>query len=188
MEEVDLHTYIKPIREADFTREEESAIWDFYVTRSLSRAASQQRTFEDYRPSGFGEQRIRLERLLITAGVNDDGVIILRGQSMNSGLDRLELLMPENIIASIHKPRIACINPLPSYADSSKSNIISLMIHIRNALAHGRTYFFSNGFIMMEDNIENVITARFLFHKRTLLDWIRYFDRDGRFYPELLEH
>lgn len=108
---------------------------------------------------------------------------------MDAGLDKLGLLVPQSIISCFHVPRIACLNPLPSYTDSSKSNIISLMIHIRNALAHGRTYFFNNGFVMLDDNnTENTITARFMFHKRTLLDWIRYFDRDGRYYPELLVH
>jgi len=50
-----LSNYKKSIREAEFSREEESAIWDFFVTKSISRAASQRRTMQDYQPQQFGQ-------------------------------------------------------------------------------------------------------------------------------------
>lgn len=179
-------SFKKSIRDAGYTREEESAIWDFYVTKSLSKAASQNRNLEDYRQPVFGAPRIRLEHLLTRADVDTESVLIIRGNNMDRGLEKLGLKTEENISKSLDLPRIAFINTLPGHMDSSKSSIISLMSHVRNALAHGHTYFFPNGFVLLEDvNLQRVITARILYHKNTLLNWIFYFDQDGIYYPEI---
>ena len=69
---------------------------------------------------------------------------------------------------------------------SVKRSVINIMAHIRNALAHGNTYFFENDFLMLEDlSFDNKITARMIFHKSTLVSWIRLFDVNMFYYPEL---
>lgn len=181
-----LSRFKKSIRDAQFSREEESAIWDFFVTKSISRSASQHRTMEDYRPVIFGQSKISLVRLLKEADVDEKHCEIVRGQNMDAKLKLLGLLTPLYGVTDSSIPRIACLIPFAGEADKSRDAIISLMAHARNALAHGNTYFFENDYLMLEDiNRERVITARLLFRKRTLLSWIRYFDRDYRFYPEI---
>ena len=181
-----LSRYKRPIREAKFSREEESAIWDFYVTKSISRSASQHRTVEDYRPAQFGQTRISLEWLLKRANVDESHCEIVHGQNMNIKLEQLGLLTSSNGVNDFTVPRIACLIPFGDDTVSSRDAIVSLMAHARNALAHGNTYFFYNDFVMLEDIGKNkVITARLLFHKYTLLNWIRYFDQGYKFYPEI---
>lgn len=55
-----------------------------------------------------------------------------------------------------------------------ESRMECLFRHIRNSLAHGRTYSFNNGYIMLEDmdNQSNKITARLLIKFQSLIEWI----------------
>lgn len=61
-------------------------------------------------------------------------------------------------------------------------NAESILTHIRNAFAHGNTYFFENGNTLLEDKNRNIITARILLKLQTLLDWIGLIDKEQRFY------
>jgi len=176
----------KSIRAAHFTREEESAIWDFFVTKSLSRAASQRRAIADYRPPQLGTPRISLEQLLKIAGVDEKHCEIVRGQSIKSEFVDMDALTIVQKCSINMIPRISYVAFYAGGIDSNYNAIISMMTHVRNALAHGNTYFFDNDFLMLEDmNRERCVTARLLFHKGVILDWIRYFDNKGEFYPEI---
>ena len=62
-----------------------------------------------------------------------------------------------------------------------------MFTHIRNAFAHGNTYFFENGNVLLEDKDGNKITARILIAVQTLVDWIRLIDKDSIIYPVLSE-
>lgn len=177
--------YRKSIRESNFTRENETVIWDFYVTKSLSKASSQHRWLSEYHRDDFQRPFNLMKKMMMTAGVTEDKCQIVFGRSMNKGLAQLDLLSETGI--SIQIPRIACLIPSDGEERPSENKfILSIMIHVRNAFAHGNTYFFDNGFVMLEDfDFSKVITARMLFHRNTLLEWIKLFDKDKRFYPEI---
>lgn len=178
------------MREAAFTHEEEAVIWDFYVTKSLSRASSQYRTLEQYRNSSFSRPFNLLVQMLKVAEVEEECVKIVYGKTMNKVLHQLQLASNKIEEFDIFTPRIACLLP---YRRSSENNyylqrnsVYSIMTHVRNALAHGNTYFFDNEFLLLEDkNFEKVITARMLLNQNTLIEWIRIFDAESKFYPEI---
>lgn len=54
--------------------------------------------------------------------------------------------------------------------------------HIRNSFAHGNTYFFDNGNVLLEDKNRSNITAMILIRQQTLLDWISLIDKDQKYY------
>lgn len=57
-----------------------------------------------------------------------------------------------------------------------------LFRHIRNSLAHGRTYYFNNGFIMLEDIDDNSKkTARLLLKFQSLIDWIEIIEHPDNY-------
>ena len=59
----------------------------------------------------------------------------------------------------------------------------SVLTHIRNAFAHGMTYFFDNRNVLLEDKDQRgIITARIILKMQTLLDWITLIDREQRYY------
>lgn len=187
---MNISNYKKSIRESNFSRDDEAVIWDFYVTKSLSRASSQHRWLSDYHKDDFRRPLNLLKRMMMVAGVKDEQCIIVNGKSMIKGLAQLELQGDTYNPMKIDCPRIACLIPsdreegIEPY--SEKKCVLSLMIHARNALAHGNTYFFDNGFVLLEDfNSSKIITARMLFHKNTLLAWIKLFDKERCYYPEI---
>ena len=84
-------------------------------------------------------------------------------------------------------PKIVCLTPY-SIADEENpkakvGEAESVLTHIRNAFAHGNTYFFDNGNVLFEDKDQRgVITARMILKQKTLLDWISIVDKEQRFY------
>ena len=192
---MNINSYKKSIRESSFSREDETVIWDFYVTKSLSHASSQHRWLSDYHQDDFTRPFNLMKRMMMAAGVKDEQCKIVTGKSMNKGLEQLNLLADTNVGISTDNPRIACLIPSDREGEgkqySEKKCVINVMVHARNALAHGNTYFFDNGFVMLEDFIFDkftrvtTTTARMLFHKNTLLAWIKLFDKEKRYYPEI---
>ena len=185
-----INKYKRSIREANYSKDNETVIWDFYVTKSLSRASSQHRQITDYHKDDFRRPLNLLSLMLKVARVDEEKCKIVHGKSMNAGLAQLGLLTDQYDAMNIATPRIACLIPYSRYdgADehSAKNSVLWLMIHTRNALAHGRTYFFSNDFVMLEDlDFDKTLTSRMIFHKDTLLAWIKLFDKEKRYYPEI---
>ncbi len=65
---------------------------------------------------------------------------------------------------------------------NSETRMECLFRHIRNSLAHGRTYIFNNGFIMLEDADESgVMSARLLIKAQSLIDWMEIIDNPDKF-------
>lgn len=55
-----------------------------------------------------------------------------------------------------------------------ESRMECLFRHIRNAFAHNDTYFFENGFVLLEDyDMDRTVSAKILFERKTLLQWIQ---------------
>jgi hypothetical protein len=65
---------------------------------------------------------------------------------------------------------------------NSETRMECLFRHIRNSLAHGRTYIFNNSNIMLEDCDDNgVLSARILIKAQTLIDWMAIIDHPDNY-------
>ena len=165
------------------SKEQEAMIWDFYVTKSIAGSSSQKRTLSDY-----GLKNIPFEEMLTVAKIEEGHKFVLLADSINKTLQNNDLdVGKENapIEIDVDTPRIVCLTPY-SIADSDKpqgkvGEGQSVLTHIRNSFAHGNTYFFPNGNVLLEDK-NRVITARILISLQTLLDWIPLIDKNQKFY------
>lgn len=186
--------YKKSIHEIGLDPEKESIIWDFYVTRSFASSASQKRSVKD-----FGISRIPLKEMFAAAGVAEGDAIIIPCTTMPGTLQKLALETTakdesKNTIEldiDVDRPRLCCIQKF-SVTDekgitAQGSPAECLLTHIRNAFAHGNTFFFDNGNVLLEDKDSNKITARILISVQTLIDWIVIIDKIGSVYPCLQE-
>ena len=90
----------------------------------------------------------------------------------------------------IDSPRLVCMQPY-SIADRNKpvakggGKGVTLLTHMRNSLAHGCTYFFDNGNMLLEDRAagsSGKTTAKILLPQSSFLDWIKIIDIDGKYY------
>ena len=184
--------YKKSIYEAGLSKEEETIIWDFYVTRSFAASASQKRAIKE-----FGYSQIPLKQMLELAGVTNDTCKILPCTTMPNTIKSLGLETSAkdkngNKIEKdidVDTPRLCCIQKFTVTDDQGISPTDSaaecLLTHIRNSFAHGNTYFFDNGNVLLEDRDGNKITARILISVQLLLEWIMLIDRNGTVYPHL---
>ena len=184
MSRVFASAYKKSIYDIGLPREQEAAIWDFYVTKSIASSASQRRTISDY-----GWKNIPFKEMLSSAGILSNNVKILPATSINETLKKYNLdtgKANDEKEIEIDELKIVCLTPF-TIADENPpkakvGDAESVLTHIRNAFAHGNTYFFDNGKVLLEDKNSNVITARILIDVQTLLDWIPIVDNLHRFY------
>ena len=181
--------YKKSISQSEFTKEQIDIIWDFYVTRSLSGGSGLQRSLSDY---GWVENRSgnngyeALENEMMKKG-QKSSFNFIKGKNIKTPLTNKKLYV-ENICAA--HPR--CILTLDCKIDADinekavftnvETQYKSIFRHIRNALAHGNTYFFANQNVLLEDKNKNQITAEILIPKQALLDWIKVVDKNQKFY------
>lgn len=189
---VKVSQYKKSIYEIGLSKEEEAIIWDFYVTRSFAASASQKRTIKE-----FGYSQIPLKQMLELAGVTDDTCKILPCTTMPNTIKSLGLETSAKdkdgktveVGIDIDNPRLCCIQKFKVADEQGISPTVSaaecLLSHIRNSLAHGNTYFFDNGNVLLEDKDGNKITARILIPVQVLLEWVMLIDKSGVVYPNL---
>lgn len=183
---IKISAYKKSIYSIGLPRDQEAMIWDFYVTKSVAASASQKRTVGDY-----GLKHFPYNEMIASAGIKEERIKILPASSINEtlkafDLDSGKMGTPDEKEIDIDELRIVCLTPF-SIADEHppKANIgnaESLLTHIRNAFAHGNTYFFENQNVLLEDKNKNVITARIVLKVQTLIDWIRLIDHGERYY------
>ena len=134
--------------------------------------------------------------MLESAGIEEKNVKILCANSINTTLLNMDLQIVEgkkeekkNKPINIDLCRIACITPYTiSDEESPKPQVgdaESILTHIRNAFAHGLTYFFDNGNMLFEDkDNRGNISARMVLKQQTLIDWIRIIDHEHRYYGQ----
>lgn len=199
MASVIIDSYQKSINSAGFSETEVNLIWEFYVTKAITKTCAQKRAVRDY-----GIRQLPWTDMKKSAGLVDDKVKILPANSINQTLENLGLETKRkekdengksktaDTEIEIDTPRIACLTPFSVSDDNPpKANIgdaESVLTHIRNSFAHGLTYFFDNGNALLEDRDQRGgITARFILHKQTLLDWIYLVDKNEKFYKSPVE-
>lgn len=186
---VEVQSYKMSINDGGFTEGEIALIWEAYVTKAIAKSAAQRRRVSDY-----GLKELPWKDMLEVAEVTTDMLKILPANSINKTLIHYDLEIVEgkrdnkhNKAIEIDVPKIVCLTPY-SIADEeipkpSVGDAESVLTHIRNSFAHGNTYFFDNGNMMLEDKDQRGgITARMILHKSTLIDWISLIDPKHFFY------
>lgn len=186
---VKIQDHHKSIYECNLPKEQETIIWDFYVTHAIGRSASQGRKVSDYDLSALPWDEMKK-----AAGLETSNVKILLANSITKTLAEYDLKTTEGdgkntrfLAIEIDTPKIVCSTPY-SIADEEvpKGKVgeaESVLTHIRNSFAHGRTYFFDNGNILLEDKDQRgTITARIILRVQTLLDWVSLVDKNEKFY------
>ena len=184
---VKIQDYKKSINETAFSQQQILLIWDFYVTKAIASSASQGR-----KPTDYGIKRLNIADFIKTAGIDDNGTKFLLADSMPKTLKNMDFVTSgekgDPVEIDIDAPRIAFTTPYtisddePPKAKNNCSRAESLLTHMRNAFAHGNTYFFDNGNALFEDKIERKTTAMILIKQQTLLDWIVQVDSSELFY------
>ena len=127
-----------------------------------------------------------------TAGISDGCSKFLLADTMTKTLKAMDFSYSGEkgaaVEIDIDRVRMAFTTPYsisddePPKAKKDCSRAKSLFTHMRNAFAHGNTYFFDNGNALFEDRKDKNITAMILIKKKTLLDWIVQVDSSERFY------
>ena len=189
MAKIVIQPYKKSINESAFSSEQIAMIWDFYVTKSIAASASQKRTASDY-----GRKNLPWKEMCKIANLSAGNVKILFANSINKTLEALDLNITTGsgnnkteVPIEINVPRIVCLTPYTiADEDAPKAKVgeaESVLTHIRNAFAHGNTYYFDNQFVLFEDKDQKgTITARIVLAQQTLIDWITLIDSEQRFY------
>lgn len=184
--------YKKSIYEIGLSREREVMIWDFYVTKSIANSSGQKRDAKSY-----GWDKWPYKEMMSEAGIDEKNIKILAATTIKQTLKDFGLYpieaaekgeMSGELAIDVDTQRIVCLVPF-KIADEGppKPNIGKvecILTHIRNALAHGNTYFFDNDNVLFEDKNGSIITARIVLKVQTLIDWILLIDKKN-LYPTL---
>lgn len=191
---VDKNDFKKSVYDTDFSPEEINLIWDFYVTHQIVgsddvKEDSLNRSVKDY---GWQTSNSKLDgylaiefNMIQTAEMDD--FIIKRTNKLAKHLADNDLKNDHLVIEhprAVLKQNYTCTPDEDEIAknESKESRIAAIFRHIRNSLAHGNTYFFENGYVLLEDKEGKTITAAILLKKQTLLDWIYVVDKNNKFY------
>lgn len=185
--------YKRSLKDSTFSHAQINMIWDFYVTHALSGGTDLERSIENYgwqkndnKVNGYPA----IEKALSENAGLDNNMCFIRAKTCKDTLDAMNL---RNDRICIEHPRAVMLRNYTIQVDEnekmqfaggqgSENNVMSLFRHIRNSLAHGNTYFFDNGYMLLEDKDGKTVTASILINQQTLLDWIRVIDKDEQYY------
>lgn len=178
---MELLEYKKSINKSKFDDEQIKVIWEFYVTKALTDSASQRRRIQE----DYGHSNIPLKEMKLLANFNDENYKMLLADKIEGTLKRFNLFFNDGL-KDIDTPKAVFISPYyiedENKPKAKKGEGEILLEHIRNSFAHGNTYFFENGMMLLEDKNGNKITARILLKQKVLLDWINLIDKNQRYY------
>lgn len=192
---IDKNQYKKSIYESGLPAEQINLIWDFYVTHQIIKEKDIKdgdlyRSVKDY---GWKTTTSTIDgypalEFNLAHKAEIDEFIIIKADSINKHLAEKDL---KNSYLSIDSPRAvlkqkySCKpneDEIVQY-ESMETRVAAILRHVRNALAHGNTYFFDNGKILLEDKDgATKISAEILVNRQTLLDWIFVVDKDEKYY------
>ena len=158
-----------------------SLIWDFYVTYAFAAESAQSISLKDY---GWENPEKDLEKSLMEKA-QIDKLCCIRANRIYDTLAACDMSNKEICIThsrGVVQQKYSITvdeNEKMSFAGGSgaETRITCLFRHIRNALAHGGTYFFESGNMLLEDKDNSKITARKIIPQQALLDWIRIVDK-----------
>ena len=190
LEKTIISEYKKALKDSQYSFVQIDMIWDFYVTHAISGNSGQKRELPDYgwKKTENGELGYDAleKRLAIIAGI--EKFCFIRSKSCKDTLKAMDL---SNDRICVEHPRAVLLqnfsttvdeNEKIQFAGGGENRITCLFRHIRNAFAHGNTYFFDNEMMLLEDRDGKTTTAKILIRMKTLLDWIQILDKDQKFY------
>lgn len=181
----------KSLKDSPFSYAQIDMIWDFYVTHAISGGSGLERDITDY---GWDKSENKtnghpaIERCLVDIAGLKNKICFIRAKTCKDTLGAMDL--SNDMICTEH-PRVVALqkfsttvdeNEKIQFAGGGENHITCLFRHVRNAFAHGNTYFFKSGFVLLEDKDNSTITAEILIKQQTLLDWIKVIDKNEKYY------
>lgn len=177
-----LNDFKKSINNSVFSDMQIKVIWDFYVTKALVDSASQRRNIK----KDYGYERIPLNEMKQIANFNVNNYKVMLADKIDETLKKYLLYNDMDILENLELPRGVFISPYiiedEKLPKAKKGEGEVLLEHIRNCFAHGNTYFFDNGMMLLEDKNGSKITARLVCKQKVLLDWIKLIDKNQNYY------
>jgi hypothetical protein len=180
-------TYIKSIADMGFDAQECVDILKFYVfnapvlTSNKAGNSFGLKSLKEYGWAGNQDMSKLEGRLLKSAKLGM--FCFLKSDSISQTLDAMNLGKkvciehPRSVIRQNCKASAKEDGSV--HIDQKETRMECLFRHIRNSLAHNRTYDFNNGNIMLEDCDENgKISARIIIPKRALIDWMKIIKKE----------
>lgn len=177
--------------DSSFSINELAEIFDFYlvhtpIKRDEKAKDDKNRYLGDYGWKGGSELSKLESKLLKASGI--PSFVILKSSCIDSTLAAMRLTgeicpsCPRAVLKLNCKVRLK-ENGQVSVV-SSESRLACVFRHIRNSIAHGQVFGLGNRMIYMLDKDDNgEKSAAMVINQRTLFNWIRIVDKDGRFYP-----
>lgn len=182
----------KSIKDSPFSYAQIDMIWDFYVTHTISGGSGLSRTLLDYGWENTNNQKTgygAVEKELLSSKYFEK-ICFIRAKECKDTLSAMDL--SNDMVCSSHTRAVLLQkfhiiideNESIKYDSSSQaeSKLNALFRHLRNSFAHANTYFFDDGTVLLEDYEGKKITASILINQQTLLDWIRFIDKNQNYY------
>lgn len=177
----------KSLKDSPFSYAQIDMLWDFYVTHAISGGSGLARSIDDYgwkkddnKKNGYPV----LEKKLIEKAGLDNNICFIRSATCKDTLsamdlsgDRICIKHPRAVLLQKYSTTVD-ENEKISFSGGGENHVNCLFRHIRNAFAHGNTYFFDSGTVLLEDCDNSKITAEILIEQQTLLDWIKIIDKE----------
>lgn len=178
-----LDNHKESIIQSTLTTDEINAVFDFYVLHAPILKSGSDKT-DDFGIKSLGEygwygncRLSELERNLLKSG-DVHRFVMIRADSINETLENMGLkddicikhpraVMQQNFKVTVKENGEVKL-------EERETRMQCLFRHIRNSIAHNRTYLFENGeMILLEDaDTDKKVTARILIKVKTLIDWI----------------
>lgn len=179
-----LDNHKESIIQSTLTTDEINAVFDFYVLHAPILRSGSDKT-ADFGMKSFGEYGwygnrglSELERNLLKSG-DVHRFVMIRADSIDETLENMGLkddicikhpraVMQQNFKVTVKENGEVKL-------EERETRMQCLFRHIRNSIAHNRTYLFENGeMILLEDaDTDKKVTARILIKVKTLVDWIQ---------------
>lgn len=176
-EKVDIDQYRCAVVDADcYTDGEKLRIMNFYVANALIQTCKLNRKLSDY---GWRGKRLlgQLEQDFINlCSINPDFFLIARTTKFPKTLIRFDLNVGSKLCISCPRGAMTenCVVEEGAVKKRGKANRIEIILmHIRNAIAHGNTFIFTNSYIFLLDkNRQGDTTCALLIPSKGLLDFM----------------
>lgn len=151
-------------------------VYNFYLYKSFAASSPQKRSVEEY-----GWEASTSKSNGYVAMEND----LREKANIEFHFKKCEKKQKDSIVLLLSKNHLSDdkfdIKKLNAVLEqhTNEARMVCLFRHIRNAIAHGNTYQFKNGNILLEDKLGERLTARILIKYKTLTDWIKVIDKNN---------
>lgn len=181
----------KSLTDSPFSYAQIDMLWNFYVTHTISGGSGLMRSVSDYgwkKDDNKKDGYPALEKELIAKAGLSNNICFIRSTTCKDTMSAMDLSNDE---ICIEHPRAVLLqkysttvdeNEKISFSGGGENHVNCLFRHMRNSFAHGNTYFFDNGTILLEDTDKSKITAAILVRQQALLDWIKIIDKNKKYY------